>query len=178
MPEWFETVALAAIAGGLIKSLGDALIAWWNRRKTQAETNKANAEADVAQAQAARTMAEASQITNGELLHIINEQKLRIDELMELRAVDLARSNALAEEVDQLKRQQGVNMATIAALNAQNASTLKMNNDLLLENRLLHQRVGQLETELNTERQANMILQQKVKGLEGRIAELEARNPA
>lgn len=178
MPEWLKTIVLAAIAGGLIKALADALIAWWNRRKTQAETNKVNAEADVAQAQAARTMAEASQITNGELLHIINEQKLRIDELVELRAVDLAQSNALAEEVDQLKRQQGVNMATIAALNAQNASTLKMNNDLLLENRLLHQRVGQLETELNTERQANMILQQKVKGLEGRIAELEARNPA
>ena len=53
-----------------------------------------------------------------------------------------------------------------------------MNNDLLLENRLLHQRVGQLESELSTERQANAILNQKVKSLEGRIAELEARSPA
>lgn len=178
MPDWAETVILAALAGGALKTLGDTLLAWWNRRKTAAETAKANAEANVAQAQAVQTIAEATHLSNGELTHVITEMRMRVDELEELRGVDQAKAKALAEEVDQLKRQQGVNMATIAALNAQNASTLKMNNDLLLENRLLHQRVGQLESELSTERQANAILNQKVKSLEGRIAELEARSPA
>lgn len=178
MPEWAQSLALAAIAGGLIKTIGDGLLAWWNRRKTDADARKSEAEADVARAEAARTIVDAAHVSNGDLQHLITELKARIDELAELRGVDQAKAAALAEEVDQLKRQQGVNMATIAALNAQNASTLKMNNDLLLENRLLHQRIGQLETELNTERQANIVMQQKVRGLEARIAELEARSPA
>lgn len=184
MAELIEKYAALLISGGIFGSLVTLLIAWWSRRKVAAEAHKADAEAhradaeaEAAHAQAVRTIAESSQITGDQYAKLIAAQDARINELVEMRAVDNARQKATEDEVDNLKRQQGINMATIAALNAQNASTLKMNNDLLLENRLLHQRIGQLETELGTERHANMLMQQKVKSLEARIAELEARQP-
>lgn len=180
-PEWLESSFVVALATGLLLILGQALLALYGRRKTKAETQKANAEAHRAEAETRKAEAETSRISAEQLADVwemVDKLTERVKAMEGERSKEAARAHALDVEVGDLKKQQGVNIATIAALNSQNATTLKMNNELLLENRLLHQRVGQLENELSTERQANAVLNQKVKGLEARITELEARNPA
>lgn len=180
VPDWLESSAVVALITGVLLIAGQNLSAWWQRRRTEADTRKANAEASEAQAMTDLHRIEASKASAeqlAELWAMINALTSKINALDAERAKELARSHALDVEVTDLKKQQGINIATIAALNSQNATTLKMNNELLLENRLLHQRVGQLENELSTERQANAVLNQRVKSLEARITELESRSP-
>lgn len=181
MPEWVEQWAALLVAGGLLTVAGQALIAWWGRRKVAADAQKSRAEAAQAEANAIKTMAEASQLTSEQLIGKLQQ----IDSLTKA-------NEAIAIQVEAQRVQQATNMATIAALNAQNAQTLRMNNDLLIANSAMQQRIGQLENELNaerarvsqlgsdltTEREAKTLLEQKVKNLEARIAELEARQPS
>lgn len=181
MLEQVEPVVLAAMATGLLLILGQALVAWYGRRKTTAEARKAAAEAEKADAETRRAEAETTRIAAEELAEVwamVDQLTGRVKAIELERTQVEARAHALRLEVDELKKQQGISIATIAALNSQNAATLKMNNELLLENRLLHQRVEQLENELSTERQASAIAQQKIKALEARITELEARMPS
>lgn len=181
LPEWLESSLVVALATGILLIIGQNIAAMWQRKKIAAEATKASAEADDAEASAMKSMVEASKLSSGQLADLwadIDALGKKVTTLEGERSKEMATAHALSVEVNDLKKQQGVNIATIAALNSQNATTLKMNNELLLENRLLHQRVGQLESELSTERQANAILHQNVKGLEARITELEARSPA
>lgn len=171
MPEWLEQWAALLVAGGLLTVAGQALIAWWGRRKVAADAQKSRAEAAQAEANAIKTMAEASQLTSEQLIGKLQQ----IDKLTKDNA-------AINTHVEALRVQQATNMATIAALNAQNAQTLRMNNDLLIANSAMQQRTAQLEdelsavrSELTNEREAKALLEQKVKNLEARIAELEAR---
>lgn len=181
LPEWLESSLVVAVATGLLVIIGQNIAAMWQRKKVAAEATRASAEGDNAEASAMKSMVEASALSSGQLADLwamIDSLGKKVMNLEAERSKEMAINHALGVEVGELKKQQGVNIATIAALNSQNATTLKMNNELLLENRLLHQRVGQLESELSTERQANAIMQQKVKGLEARITELESRHPA
>lgn len=181
LPEWLESSFVVAALTGLLVILGQALIAFYQRRKTDAEAAKAQSEAHKAEAEARKAEAEVSRTSAEQISDVwsmVDKLTERVKTVEAERTREAAASHAVSLEVTELKRQQGINIATIAALNSQNATTLKMNNELLLENRLLHDRVNQLESELSNERQANAVMQQKIKTLEARVAELEARSPA